>query len=298
MAYVALANIFDPEILADQLSAKFPDMLVLGNTNLVQLDSTVPMGSPGSHFKMPFWKRISPFTAMTEGTPLTTNSMSYGLEQAIVQRAGVAFEVLNTAELVSKADPVSEIADQMARRAAEYLDASLVTVLSNTPNVYSQVAATVTQNDIAKALLTLGDNSALLRNGGQIIMHSKPYTDLLTTGAIQNQYQSGMDVIRTGVIPTLMGLPIHVSDLVPVVNVGTSGAPVYNYHNFIVGPGALALFYQRAVMVEFDRDILLQADLIAATVHFAPHLWGYDDATSAVVAEQTKSIHAIEVVTQ
>ena len=297
MATTQIADLIDPEVLADQVSAKYPDMLVLGQTSLVDVDSTFPLGSPGTAFTIPFWKRITGFAAKAEGSSLTTNKITTGKEVALVERAGAAYEVSDPAELVSKSDPVGEIASQIARRAAEYVDASLLVKLNKTPNTYDGKAAIMDQNVPITALAaTLGDNSQRLTSGGAFIMHSKVHADLLKTGAIQNVYQSGMNVLQTGLLPTLLGLPIFISDLV-TVTAASSSTPAY-YNTYIVGPGALALFYQRQVMVEFDRDILLQADIIAATVHFASHLYGYNDSTDAVVAEQNKSIHAVCISTR
>lgn len=294
MAYTAISDIINPEVLADQIAAKFPDMLVLGNSNLVEVDSTFPLGSPGTKFKIPFWKRIAAFADLSEGSAMTPGKIQAASESATVVRGGAAFQVLDTAELVSKADPVGEVSSQLARRAAEYIDAKLVAQAELTPNTFDQSGVsggTVDQNAIVNAMLTLGDNYGALLKGGAIIMHSKVYGDLLKLGVIQNQYQFGGDVLRTGVIPTILGLPIIISDLVTTSVVSS----VTYYQTFILGPSALALFYQRQVMVEFDRDILLQADVIAATVHFAPHIFGYDDVSTAVVAEQNKSIHVVNM---
>jgi hypothetical protein len=295
MAVTAISDIINPEVLADQVSAKYPDMLVLGNSNLVEVDSTFPLGSPGTAFKLPFWKRIGAFGSMTEGVALTPGKVTAAAEYAIVQRGGGAYEVYDTAQLVSKADPVAEVANQISRRAAEYLDAALVVEAKKSPNTYDQSVISsglLDQNTFASAMtVTLGDNFAKLQQGGAAIMHSKTFGDLMKTGAIQNQYQSGMDVIRTGMVPTLMGLPIVVSDLVSTSTV--SGTTFYD--TYLIGPGSLALFYQRQVMVEFDRDILLQADIIAATVHFSPHLFGWDDQGNALAAEQAKSIHVVTI---
>jgi hypothetical protein len=280
------------EVLADQLSAKFPDLLVLGNTDLVRVDDTFPLGSPGTQFKIPSWKRIPAFASLTEGTAMTPGKITSYAEFATVTRAGAAFEVYDTAELVSKADPVSEIADQIARRAAEYIDAKLVLQAEHTPNTYS-VAATLDQNVLITAITsTLGDNyGALLGGSGVIVMHSKVFADLIKTGAIQNLYQGGFDVLKTGLLPSLLGMRVIQSDLVTTATISAAT----NYHTYILGRDALALFYQREVIVEFDRDILLQADIIAGSVHFSPHLFGYDDQTTAIVAEQNKSIHAVVV---
>lgn len=54
MAITAIANIIDPEILADQVSAKYPSFLVLGNTNLVRVNGDFPLGSPGTQFTIPY----------------------------------------------------------------------------------------------------------------------------------------------------------------------------------------------------------------------------------------------------
>lgn len=302
MAGTSISNIINPEVLADQISAKFPDQLVLGNTSLVEVDNTFPLGSPGTKFKLPFWKRISAFGDLSEGTAMTPGIVTTGSEFATVVRGGVAVQVYDTAELVSKADPVGEIAAQIARRAAEYIDAKLVLQLDLTPNTFdnsvnaakTNTAGTLDQNAIIAAIsTTLGDNYASLMKGGAIICHSKVMGDLLQTAAIQNWYQSQENIIKTGMLPTLLGLPIYVSDLGTTSTQSTKTL----YRTYVVGPGALALFYQRQVMVEFDRDILLLADIVSSNVHFAPHLFGYDDQTTAIVAEQNKSVHVVKITT-
>lgn len=298
MAVTAIADIINPEVLADQVSAKFPDMLVLGQSGLVDVDGEFPLGVPGSVFKMPFWKRVAAFGALTEGTAMTPGKITTGSEYAVVSRAGAAYEVYDTASLVSKADPVAEISDQVARRAAEYIDNSLVLECDKTPNLSdTSLVSTglIDQNSIITALTTtIGDNYTKMLAGGAVFMHSKVYKDLVTTGAIQNQYQSGSGVMLTGVLPTISGLPIFITDL----GTQTTVSSALHYSTYVVGAGALALFYQRQVMVEFDRDILLQADIIAATVHFASHLYGYDDQGSSVVAEQNKSVHVVKLITK
>jgi len=307
MAPTLIANIIDPEVLGDQISAKFPDHLVLGNTNLVQVNGEFPLGSPGTKFKIPFYKRIAAFGDLTENVALTTNNVTTGTETATVVRGGGAYEVLDTAELVSISDPMAEISDQIARRAAEYIDAKLVSQLDLTPNNFDQngtegvtasPTGTLNQNAIIKAYTTkLGDNYSSLMNGGWIIMHSKQFADLLQTGAVQNQYQIGpmttQGVITQGpsALPMIAGLRIHVSDRVTSNTISA----VQQYKCYLVAPESLALFYQRQVMVEFDRDVLKFSDIVSASVHFAPHLYGYDDTTASVVAQDNKSIAVVRI---
>jgi hypothetical protein len=292
-----ITDILDPEVLADQISAKFPENLVFGATNLVDVNTDFPLGSPGTTFTIPFSKRISAFADLVEGDAMVTSKLTTGKENALVLRGGGAYEVADTASLVSMKDPMSEIAGQVARRAAEYVDAKLVLKANVTPNVHDfsgDSTGLLTPDVIADGLLKLGDQHQNVLGGGRIIMHSKVYGDLIKLDAITNVYQSGMDVTKSGMVPMIMGLPIMLSDRVTTTTVSS----VTKYNTYIVGPGALALFYQRQLMVEFDRDILTQSDIIAATVHFAPHLYGYDSATSAVVAEDNRSIGVVKIITK
>ena len=291
------------EILADQVSAKFPSYLVLGNTNLVSVNQEFVLGSAGTQFTIPFWKRIAAFSDLTENVALTPGNITAARETATVLRGGGAFEILDTAQLVSMSDPVSEVSTQIARRAAEYIDGKLVTgAADKTPNEFDQnlladqtlATGKIDTNAIIKAMTReLGDQHGALLQGGWIIMHSKVYGDLLQTGAIQNQYQIGANptAITTGAVPMVAGLRIHVSDRVTSNTV--SG--ILQYKTYLVAPGSLGLFYQRGVQVEFDRDILKFSDIISASVHFAVHLFGYSDATSAVVCEDDQSVHVVRI---
>lgn len=295
MAVVSIADVIVPEILQDQIAAKYPDMLVVGQSGLVQKNPNYTMGSPGTAIKMPFWKRGGSFAAISEGVAMTTGKIDAGSEYALVERAGIAFGIYDTADLVTASDPHGEVSTQLARRAAEYLDAKLVGKCDKTPNTYSVAATgagTVDQNTFMDGMvLKLGDNYQKMLSGGVIFMHSKVYGDLIKVGAIQNQYQSGMDTLRTGTLPTINGLPIFISDRVTTATISS----VLNYYSYVVGPEALSIFFQRDVKVEFDRDILLQEDVIAATVHFAVHLNGWDDQGDAVAAQDNKSIHVVRV---
>lgn len=302
MAVTLIADIIDPEVLAEQTSAKFPDFLVLGNTNLVEVDTTFPLGTPGTQFKMPFWKRIGSYASMPENVALVPGKITTGAEFAIVERAGIALEVADTAQLVSKADPVGEISEQLARRAAEYIDDRVVAgAVRKTPNVKDatgttyNTGGTMEPNVIVDALInSLGDNHQQLIAGGRVIMHSKVYGDLVKVGAIQNASQSGYDFLKTGIVGVILGMPIHLSDRVTTATVSS----VTQYETYIVGPGQVALFYQRGVMVEFDRDILLQTDVIASTMHFAPHLFGWDDVGNALAAQDAKTIKVVKITTK
>jgi hypothetical protein len=292
-----LSDLIDPEVLADQIAAKFPDNLVFGSTNLVEVNTDFALGSPGSAFTIPFSKRIADFADLVEGEAMVTSKLTTGKENAVVLRGGGSYETSDVAKLASMKDPMGEIAGQIAFKAARYVDGKLLAVANNTPNEHDfsgDSTGLLTPDVIADGMLKLGDQHQGLLAGGRIIMHSKVYGDLIKLDAITNVYQSGMDVTKTGMVPMIMGLPVMLSDRVTKTTV--SG--VTDYNTYIVGPGALALYYQRQLLIEFDRDILTSSDIVAATIHFAPHMFGYDSLTSAVVAEDNNSIAVVKIITK
>ncbi len=297
MASTAISDIVNPEVLADQIAAKFPDELVFGNLPIINQSTNFPIGSPGTTFTLPFFKRIGALAALVEGTPMVPGTITTGKENSVVQRAGIAESIYDTAELVSIPSVLDEVVSQLSRRTAEYVDSALVTAVEKTPNVkdYSATGAgTMDDVAIADALYTLGDNHQRLLASGAFIMHSKVYFDLVKLGKIQNDYQSGIGTLRTGKVPFFMGLPIYISDRCTTAVVSS----VTQYNSYIVGPGALELFYQRQMMVEFDRDILLRATVVAASIDFVTHLNGWDDVSNTQAAQDAKSILAVRLRTK
>lgn len=253
-------------------------MLAIGNSGLVTIDREFPLGSPGTVFKIPFWKRASGFVDLAEGVAMTPDKITTGSETATVVRGGAAFEVLDTATLVSASDPVGALSDQIARRAAEYIDDKLIEQMELTPNTFDQTAAATRTNSsntmdkecVTTALMKLGDNFYKALQGGWFICHSKVYQDLILTSAIQNEYQFGGNVAQTAILPMVAGLRVYVSDR--VTTSAMSGSSNLAYKSYIVAPEMLALYYQRQVLVEFDRNVLKKSDIIAADVNFAAHL--------------------------
>lgn len=267
MAATTIANIINPEVLSEQISALFPEKMVLANTGAVLVDPAGLSGiqSGGDRVKIPRWKRVADFGNPTEGSAFTRNNITTDAEYAFVVRKGASYGVVDTAALVSQADPADEIRMQLAEKTARAIDASLVKTLSgaipsaNThdPGVQtSGTGLTIQYNHVIDAAVKLGDNMDELQ---VIIMHSKPYSDALKANLIT--FVNGE--------PFMLGKRVFVSDGCPV-----SADTTKVYTNFLLGPQALYLAYQRNLLVEFDRDIEALIDIIAASVHYVPHLLG------------------------
>lgn len=298
MASTSVANIINPEVLADQVSAKFPsNLLIAGQPGLVKVNTEFAQGTVGTVLTIPHWLRGGSFGTFSEGVAMVPGNLTTARERTQIVRGGYAQQFTDIADLVTIPSIMDEVSTQMARRAAEYVDDQLIGKLNLTPNtvdISAVGAGTITENSVFDAMLKLGDQHRSLLAGGRLIMHSKVYNDLLKLGAVQNNYVSQMDTLRTGMVSSFAGLPIEISDRATVTTVSA----VTTYNTYLVGPGALGLFYQKQLEVEIDRDILKKETVIAATIHFAPHLFGWDDVSNALVYEDAKSVMAVKLVTK
>jgi hypothetical protein len=310
VANALIADIIPPQILAQQIGAIYADYLVLANTGAVMVDPPGIDMSAGKKLTVPRWKRLDDFEAMSETGAFTRSKIQATVEEGYVVRRGKSFGVKDTATLVSKADPAQGIREQLARKFAETIDSSLVSVLKGaipaanrkTVGVATGALKTIEYSHIVRAAFVLGDNAGKIK---AVAMHSAVLADAIEKNLV-TQEGSGEDTRYF-----IMGKPIFVSDRCPV---DTSGAnPLYT--TFLLGTEAMYLIYQQTPEIEYDRDIEAKTDIIVPAVHFLPHLIGTNFTATpandvgpteaelattgnwALAVEQTKSVRAVALVT-
>ncbi len=317
MPSTKLSDIIDPQVLADQVGALFPDRLQLEASGAVLVETNADISAGGTRVTIPRWKRGGDMVPLSDSAPLTVEKVDTVTEQGVVVRRGKAFGVHDFARLVSLDDPQTEIARQVASIFARHLDATLIRVLegaipsANTRNVSVTTgsAVKVGKNPVLDAMFTLGDNEEEL---SAVVMHSKVFKDAYDQGLIiylDLPADAANPGIRMGLKPTLFGRPVFVSDRVPV---DTAVTDYFRYTTYFLGQRALYLGYQRELTVETDRDVLTKEDIISFDAHFVPHLFGVgwdsvannpsnsDLATPAnwaLKVEDTKSVRAVALIT-
>src|SRR5574343_2036616 len=175
MASTSVANIINPEVLADQVSAKFPtNLLIAGQPGLVTVNTEFAQGTVGTVLTIPHWLRGGSFGTFTEGTAMTPGNLTTVREQTVIVRGGYAQQFSDVADMVTIPSIMDEVSSQMARRAAEFVDDKLIAKLDVTPNVVDISGTgdgTITENSVIEAMLKLGDQHSKLLAGGRLIMH-------------------------------------------------------------------------------------------------------------------------------
>jgi HK97 family phage major capsid protein len=266
MAVTTRSDLIIPEILVDAVQGAWPNRVALEGTPAVVESPTLPGGARGGDtVRVPYFNVIGEFDIVPEGQALTPVKITMTSETATVQRAGKAVEMSTWAELSARyADPYAELARQLVEGAMRAFDAALIDAASATGSGQTTVdrsAGTITYDAIVDALNAFGDAQVDI---AAVVVHSKVLGDLRKVKDL-NGLPLFVDAQQGG-LPRVLGLPIIVSDRVPVI----TGTPT-KYVTLFVLRGGLALWYNGEPKIETDRDILQDTEIMAVNTYFVAH---------------------------
>lgn len=254
-----LTNLFNPQVIADLINTKLTDKIVFAP--LAMVDTTLE-GRAGNTVTLPYYQYIGSADAVAEGTDIPIRQLNQSTKQVTIVKYGVGAQLTDEAVLSGYGDPVNEAANQIMTAIADSVDKTLLHELDqNTVHVY--MADELAANDIATALAEFGEDT----DGTQVLVCDADfYAKLLKSDWIPAS-QIAAEVKVRGALGMAYGCQVIVSNRV-------HGG---NFH--IVRPGALAIFMKWDTMVEYDRDIVNQSNVITGSKLFAPYLL---DATKAI----------------
>lgn len=266
MPVTTRSNLIIPEVLADAIAGAWPDRIALFGTGAAVESASLPEPSRGGDtVRVPLFGSIGEFDDVAEGAPLTPASLTMTSETATVQRAGKAVEMTTWAQMAAMyADPYAEASRQIIEGARRKFDSALIARAAATGSGQIEVdrsTATISYDAIVDALQAWGDES---QNVAAVVVHSKVAGDLRKIKDL-----NGLPLFtdaQEGGLPRVLGLPLIVSDRAPVI----TGTPT-KYVSLFIKPGALALWYNRVPVVETDRDILTDTNILATNIYYVAH---------------------------
>ena len=254
-----LSDLFNPQVVADLIESKLTDNIVFAP--LARVDNTLE-GRAGNTVTLPYYSYIGAAELVEEGHDIPVRQLNQSTKQVTIVKYGVATQLTDEALLSGYGDPAGEAADQIVKAIADSVDKELLNSLDgNDVNFY--VSDDLAPADIATALAGFGEETD---DPKVLICDAAFYAKCLKSDWIPAS-QIAADVKIRGALGMIYGCQVIVSNRV-------SGKNFY-----IVKQGALALFMKRETMVETDRDILNQSNVIAGSKLFAPYLL---NATKAI----------------
>ena len=269
MAQTKLANIVNPEVMADMIDKKLVDAIKFAP--LATIDNTL-VGVPGNTVQLPSWNYIGDAATLAEGTSLTASLLSAGKANVTISKVAKGIELTDEAILSGFGDPIGEAADQLVLAIASALDNDMLSILhaisANTNRYETSTNATYpAASDIVPALELFGED---IEDGPTVaVVPPAVYTEMRTvTGSNEwipaSEIAAGIAI--RGVVGEFAGCQVIVSNKLKQANAGAGDI-------YLVKPGALRIFLKRDTLVESDRNIENFTTLMTASKHYACYLY-------------------------
>ena len=247
-----LENLFDPQVVADLIEQKLTDKIVLAP--LARVDTTL-QGKAGDTVTLPYYTYIGEASDVAEGTDIPIAQLNQTTKAVKVEKIGKGVQITDEAVLSGYGDPVGEAVDQITTSIADRLDKKLLAAAARTTAHAYVPASALAANDIPLALALYGEDNEGTK---VIICDADFYAKLLRSDWVPAS-EIAAEIRVRGSVGMTYGCQVIVSNRVKGGNF------------YIMKPDALAIFMKRDTMIESDRDIVNQSNVIVGSKIFAPY---------------------------
>lgn len=251
-AQTKAADLINPEVLADAISAKLPKAIRFAP--YAKIDDTL-VGQPGDTITRPKYAYIGPADDLTEGVPMDTAKLSMTTTTVTVKEAGKAVEVTEKAIITNVAGTLAEAENQITLAMADKIEIDYLASLATTLLSFTGTPTSATA--ILDAIDVFGDEDD---DDYVLFIHPKDYTKLVKSlftvgGSVQES------AITKGVVAELVG----VKDIKKTKRL-TEGT------GYLQKFGAVEIVNKKKINIETDKDILARTTVIAGNAHYTTNL--------------------------
>ena len=269
-----LADLLDPQVVADYIDQKLIDAIRL--SPLARVDYTL-VGRPGDQVTLPYYTYVGTAAAVAEGTDIPIAKLGQSTKTVTVSKVGRAIEFTDEALLSGyNNDIAEEAARQVVLAVNDKIEADLISAMSTSASLAHTINTAASGYDpaegIADALTQFGED---LDGDKVIVIPPSFYADLRKSKYWIPNTEIGANAIIRGTIGMVHGCQVVPSNRMSVTTGTDSDSTTTTNSAYIVKPGALAIYLKRDTLVEFDRDILAETNIIKASKLCAPYV--YDD---------------------
>lgn len=268
MTQTKLAQMINPEVMADMVSAKLPKMIKF--TPLAYVERML-VGQPGTTVTVPKWEYSGDAKDIAEGVAIEPDQLTTKKATMEIKKAGKGIELTDEAVLSGYGDPIGQATHQIALAIANKVDNDLVEEAKKATQFVAEAPTTVDALD--KALAVFADEEdaryvALINPEDAIALRKDTAKEWVRGSEI------GANIVVSGTFGEAHGVQIVRSKkvekgkgfLVEVSAVGTDTDDVAKY-------GAFVINLKRDVAIETDRDILKKTTVITGDEHYGVYLY-------------------------
>lgn len=268
MTQTKLAQMINPEVMADMVSAKLPKMIKF--TPLAYVERAL-VGQPGNTITVPKWEYSGDAKDIEEGVAIEPDQLTTKKSTMTIKKAGKGIELTDEAVLSGYGDPIGQATHQIALAIANKVDNDLIEEAKKATQHVDD--APTTGDALDKALAVFADEEdaryVALINPEDAIDLRKNTTKEWVRGS-----EIGANIVVSGTFGEVHGIQIVRSKkvekgkgyLVKISAVDTDTDDVAKY-------GAFVINLKRDVAIETDRDILKKTTVITGDEHYGVYLY-------------------------
>lgn len=279
MAMTKLENLINPEVMADMISAKIENAIVV--TPFAKVDTTLA-GQPGSKITVPHYNYIGDAADVAEGedigdAQLTTEAVEYE-----VKKAAKGVTITDEAVLSAYGNPVGEITSQLALSIRGKVEGDCVAALGTSENTYD-AKAKISYAGIVNAIDLFNEE---MNTEKVMFINPKQVSTLRLDENFISADKYNAQVIMKGEIGMIANTRIVPSRRV-VDNEGTYNCPIVKLETDERTEDdvpAITIYTKRETNVETERDTHNKTTFISADKHYVAAL---SNSAKVVVAKFT-----------
>lgn len=260
-----LANIINPQVMQDMVSAGLPKALKF--TQFAAVNEELK-GVPGDTVTIPAWAYIGAAEDVAEGAEVTTATMSASTKTVQIKTAGKAITLTDKAVNSGLGDPVGQATYQLSLSMADKIDNDVLASLGTTTLIATDTKQ-ISYKGIVAAIDKLNEETATEK---VLFVAPSQVTVLRQDDSFIAKDKYGNDVMMNGEIGMIAGCRV-----VPSRRIDDSKA---NIDNFIVcltpevedGTPALpavTIYTKAEAMLETERHAKALSTDIVVSAHYA-----------------------------
>lgn len=212
MAMTKLANLVNPEVMADMISATLPKAIKF--SPIATIDTTL-VGVPGDTITVPKYAYIGDAEDVAEGVQMGTTVLTTSTTQVTVKKAGKAIELTDEAVLSGYGDPMGEGTRQLGMSIANKIDNDCVDALYGA-SLIKATTAKISYDGIVDAIDLFDDENDSNTAKVMFIAPSQATTIRKDSNFLdKNKYP--LDVVMNGVIGQVGCAQVIISKKVKLV---------------------------------------------------------------------------------
>lgn len=277
MAITKLADLINPEVMADVISAKIENAIVV--TPFAKIDTTLE-GQPGSKITVPQYNYIGDAVDVPEGEEIPETQLSVTDVEYEIKKAAKGVTLTDEAVLSAYGNPVGETNSQLALSIRGKVEGDCISALATAKNVYNGDSV-ISYEGIVKAIDVFNEEMntekvmfvnpkqvSTLRLDNNFISADKYNAQVIMKGEI------GM-VANTRIVPSRRIVEKEGFYYCPIVQLEADERTEDDVP-------AITIYTKRETNVETERDTHTKTTFISADKHYVAAL---TNASKVVVAK-------------